>query len=342
MASDSGLPGPLELLVVQPTPFCNINCSYCYLADRQSTRRMSAKTLEQTFAWVFASGLVRAPFTLLWHAGEPLVVPREFYRTAVALLERYNRPPVAIHHALQTNATLIDEDWCRLFLEHDIHPGVSVDGPAFLHDRHRRTRQGQGTHDRVLRGMRLLREHGVPFYVITVLTAEALLFYAPGIVGYSIVKIAAPTFYSLKDARTPVIVGVISVLTNLFLNLWLNSLMGFRGLALGTAIAANVNAVLLLVLLSRRLGGIDGARVGRSLLKISIASAIMGLAAFYTEAWLHGALPAHMLGAAIVPRVLRVIGAIGAGLGVLALAAWVLHIDEFRQAMRRLLSRVGV
>jgi uncharacterized protein len=176
MAPDAGLPGPLELLVVQPTPFCNINCSYCYLADRQSTRQMSARTLEQTFAWVFASGLARAPFTLLWHAGEPLVVPREFYRTAVALLDRYNCPPVAIHHALQTNATLIDDDWCRLFLEHDIHPGVSVDGPAFLHDGHRRTRQGQGTLARVLRGIRLLREHGVPFYVITVLTAEALLY----------------------------------------------------------------------------------------------------------------------------------------------------------------------
>ena len=67
MASDGDLPGPLELLVLQPTPFCNINCSYCYLPDRQSTKQMSAKTLEQTFAWVFASGLVRAPFVLLWH-----------------------------------------------------------------------------------------------------------------------------------------------------------------------------------------------------------------------------------------------------------------------------------
>jgi uncharacterized protein len=176
MTSDSGLPGPLELLVIQPTPFCNINCSYCYLADRQSTRQMSAQTLEQALAWVFSSGLVREPFTLLWHAGEPLVVPREFYRNAVALLERYNRSAVAIHHALQTNATLIDDDWCRLFLEHDIRPGVSVDGPAFLHDRHRRTRGGQGTLDRVQRGMRLLQKHGVPFYVITVLTAEALLY----------------------------------------------------------------------------------------------------------------------------------------------------------------------
>jgi uncharacterized protein len=176
MAPDAGLPGPLELLVVQPTPFCNINCSYCYLPDRQSTKRMSPQTLEQTFDWVFSSGLVREPFTLLWHAGEPLVVPRAFYQTAIDLLERYNSRPVEIHHALQTNATLIDDDWCRFFVEHDVHPGVSVDGPAFLHDRHRRTRGGKGTLERVLRGMHLLHEHDVPFYVISVLTAESLLY----------------------------------------------------------------------------------------------------------------------------------------------------------------------
>jgi uncharacterized protein len=176
MAPPTAPPGPLELLVLQPTPFCNINCSYCYLPDRQSTTQMSAATLEQTFAWVFSSGLAREPFTLLWHAGEPLVVPRPFYETAITLLQRYNNPPVEIHHALQTNATLIDDDWCRFFIQHDVHPGVSVDGPAFLHDRHRRTRQGKGTLDRVLRGIRLLREHGVSFYVISVLTAEALLY----------------------------------------------------------------------------------------------------------------------------------------------------------------------
>jgi uncharacterized protein len=176
MACESDLPGPLELLVLQPTPFCNINCSYCYLPDRQSTKQMSPETLEQTFAWVFSSGLVRAPFTLLWHAGEPLVVPPAFYEHAIALLHQHNRQGVEVYHALQTNATLIDADWCRLFARHDLHPGVSVDGPAFLHDRHRRTRQGKGTLDRVLRGIRLLGEHGIPFYVITVLTADSLLY----------------------------------------------------------------------------------------------------------------------------------------------------------------------
>ena len=80
--------GPLDLLVVQPTPFCNLDCSYCYLPDRANTHRMSLDTLEQVFRWVFSSGLVREPFTLRWHAGEPLEVPVARYEAA-ALLRRY-------------------------------------------------------------------------------------------------------------------------------------------------------------------------------------------------------------------------------------------------------------
>src|SRR5262249_54737424 len=166
--------GPLELLVVQPTPFCNLDCSYCYLPDRANTRRMSPDTLEQVFRWAFASGLVREPFTLLWHAGEPLVVPLASYEAAAALLRRYGEGHPPVTQSVQTNATLIDEEWCDYFRRHDVEVGVSVDGPAFLHDRHRRTRRGRGTLERVLRGIALLNEQEIPFKVITVLTAEAL------------------------------------------------------------------------------------------------------------------------------------------------------------------------
>src|SRR3954465_14774619 len=88
--------GPLELLVVQPTPFCNLDCSYCYLPDRANTRRMSLDTLEQGFRWGFSSGGVREPFPLLWPAGEPLVVPVAWYEAAAALLRRHGdgRPAV--------------------------------------------------------------------------------------------------------------------------------------------------------------------------------------------------------------------------------------------------------
>jgi uncharacterized protein len=166
--------GPLELLVVQPTPFCNLDCSYCYLPDRANTRRMPLDTLDQVLRWVFSSGLAREPFTLLWHAGEPLAVPVAWYEAAAGLLRRHGagRPPVT--QSVQTNATLIDEGWCDYFRRHEVEVGVSLDGPAFLHDRHRRTRQGRGTLDRALRGVHLLAERQVPFKVITVLTAEAL------------------------------------------------------------------------------------------------------------------------------------------------------------------------
>jgi uncharacterized protein len=166
--------GPLELLVVQPTPFCNLDCSYCYLPDRANTRRMTLDTLEHVFRWVFSSGLVREPFSLLWHAGEPLVVPIAWYESAATLLHRHGQGQPCVTQSVQTNATLIDGEWCDYFRRHEIEVGVSVDGPAFLHDRHRRTRQGRGTLDRVLHGIHLLTDERIPFKVITVLTAEAL------------------------------------------------------------------------------------------------------------------------------------------------------------------------
>ena len=168
--------GPLELLVVQPTPFCNIDCSYCYLPDRRNTRKIKPETLEQIFAWVFDSGLVRQPFTLLWHAGEPTVLPASFYEQATVLLERYNDSGFEATQSFQTNATLIDDAWCEFIKGRNVHVGVSVDGPAFLHDRHRRTRRGGGTFERALQGMRRLRDHGIDFNVITVLTADSLAY----------------------------------------------------------------------------------------------------------------------------------------------------------------------
>ena len=170
----------------------------------------------------------------------------------------------------------------------------------------------------------------------TSLVASALFFYAPGVVGYSIVKIASSGFYSLQDTRTPVIVSVVTIVTNLTLSLWLNSQMGFKGLALGTAIAANVNAFLLLFLLARRLNGLDCAHVWRTFGKILVASSVMAVAVYYVEGWLHQLLPAP----ALAPGMLRILGAIAAGLVVLSGAAHVLRIEEFGQAIRRVLDKL--
>ena len=170
----AGHVGPLELLVIQPTPFCNLDCSYCYLPDRQNKRKITVETLEKTLNWVFSSGLVRQPFTLLWHAGEPMVLPASFYEEATLALERSNVSPFEVTQSLQTNATLVNEAWCDFISRRKIQVGVSVDGPDFLNDRHRTTRKGGGTLDRVLHGMRMLRDHNIEFDVITVLTSASL------------------------------------------------------------------------------------------------------------------------------------------------------------------------
>jgi putative peptidoglycan lipid II flippase len=162
-------------------------------------------------------------------------------------------------------------------------------------------------------------------------TAAALMFYAPGLVGYSAVKLASPTFYSLRDSRTPVIVSIGSMVTNLALNLALVRIMGFRGLALGTATAAILNALVLLWL-----GGLEGDRLAVALLKISIASAVMGLAAYYTSHWLQTVLP----GRELPWKLVQVFGAIGFGVIVLAAAARLLRISEFDEAVNRVLRRL--
>ena len=169
----------------------------------------------------------------------------------------------------------------------------------------------------------------------TAATAAALQFYAIGLVGYSVVRIASPVFYALGRNRTPVIVSVATVIVNAGLNIMLVRIMGYRGLALGTSIAALFNAALLMLLLGRALGGIDGARVARSFLRIAIASALMGAAAVAADAAASTWLPGQSLPAQIV----RLAAAIGAALVVLAGAAHVLRIREFRDGVAAVTRR---
>jgi uncharacterized protein len=165
---------PVELLVIQPTPFCNLNCTYCYLPDRSSKRRMTTATLEQIAKAVVAGGWAARDVTVVWHAGEPLVLPPSWYEDAFALFESYRPAEVCMTHALQTNGTLLNERWLPIVSRPDVRLGVSVDGPPALHNVRRKTRGGRGTFEAAIRGVRLLRSWGVPFHVITVLSFESL------------------------------------------------------------------------------------------------------------------------------------------------------------------------
>jgi putative peptidoglycan lipid II flippase len=182
----------------------------------------------------------------------------------------------------------------------------------------------------------LLLERGEFLPRDTAATAVALMFFAPGLLGSSMVKLASPSFYALRDARTPVIVSLITVAVNLGLNLILVRALGFRGLALGTAIASMLNAGLLLWLLGRRLDGLDGRRIAEAALKITIASALMGAAAYGASQWLLEAVP----GRGELVKLLRVGASIGAGVFVLLVSARLLRIAEFDDALTRVIRRL--
>ena len=177
--------------------------------------------------------------------------------------------------------------------------------------------------------VRVIFERGAFTPDATIATAAALRFYAVGLLGYSVVRIASPTFYAIGENRTPVKVSVATVIVNAGLNIALVRVLGFRGLALGTSIAALFNAALLMFLLRRKLDGIEGARIFASFIRILVASAIMGGAAVGVEMALGVWLP----GTSLVAQVVRLAAAIGVALGVLAAGAHLLRIREFRDGV---------
>jgi putative peptidoglycan lipid II flippase len=184
--------------------------------------------------------------------------------------------------------------------------------------------------------VRVIFEHGQFSAADTAATAAALRYYAIGLIAYSVVRIASPTFYALGRNRVPVIVSMVTVVVNATLNIVLVRTMGYVGLALGTSIAAIFNACALLVLLRRSLGGLDEGRIISSLVRIAVASAVMGAATAGVDPWLASVLP----GDGIPLQIARVALSIGAALAVLAAAAWVLRIREFNEATAVIMRRI--
>jgi uncharacterized protein len=164
----------ISVVVVQPTPFCNINCDYCYLPSRNTRARISPDTLRTLFAKVFASGWACEELTIIWHAGEPLVMPVSFYDEAFRLIESLRPPQIKVRHSFQTNGMLLSKAWCDLFRTWQAGVGVSIDGPRRFNDAHRLGRDGRSTFGKTVAGIRLLRSEQIPFHVISVLTDQSL------------------------------------------------------------------------------------------------------------------------------------------------------------------------
>ncbi len=159
-------------VLAKPTgAICNLACSYCFFLDKErlypgSKFRMSDEVLES-----YIRQLIKAhrcsQVTVGWQGGEPTLMGIDFYRRAIELQEKYRKPSMKFENTMQTNGTLLDDEWCRFFKENDFLIGISIDGPRGLHDSYRVDKRGQGTFDRVMRGLRLLQKHGVKYNVLT-------------------------------------------------------------------------------------------------------------------------------------------------------------------------------
>lgn len=137
-------------ITLEPIKTCNINCSYCYCNNNLGTRIDTDEldfTLDCINSYVQESGHREIHF--IWHGGEPLLMGVEYYRYAFASIERLF-PAIKVHHFLQTNGLLIDNDYLALFEDYQVAVGVSLDGPPDIHDRYRKDFNEQGTHQQVM------------------------------------------------------------------------------------------------------------------------------------------------------------------------------------------------
>ena len=165
--------GPTKLLILQSTSFCNLDCSYCYLPDRDKKRFMPIDIAKMAIARVLEDDLATDNLSLVWHAGEPLVVSPDFYLEIHEYLSQYSSD-LSFQHHFQTNGVLIDDKWCRLFKELNARVGISIDGPKLIHDRCRQTRNNRGSFERAVRGLQLVQNNDIEHHVISVVTKEAL------------------------------------------------------------------------------------------------------------------------------------------------------------------------
>lgn len=164
-------------IVAKPTgPACNLNCEYCFYLEKQALfapgakYRMSDKVLT-TFISKYISSQPTPTVEFVWQGGEPTLLGIDFFKKVVELQKQFSGRKI-ITNLLQTNGILLDKEWCRFLRRNNFLVGISIDGPKEVHDRYRRDHRGNGTFDRVFRGLRLLQDFKVDYNVMACVARE--------------------------------------------------------------------------------------------------------------------------------------------------------------------------
>jgi uncharacterized protein len=152
---------------------CNLDCTYCYylskekLLDQRHNKHISDDLLE-SFIRQYIEGQDGDHVVFSWQGGEPTLLGIDFFRKVVELEKKYKKADQRIENDLQTNGTLLNEEWCKFLAQNNFLVGLSIDGPRELHNAYRVTKGGEPTFDKVFAAAKLLKKHGVKFNTLTV------------------------------------------------------------------------------------------------------------------------------------------------------------------------------
>jgi uncharacterized protein len=164
-------------LLAKPTgATCNLDCKYCYFLSKEmlypgSRFRMADDLLEEYIKQMIESQRV-PEVSIAWQGGEPTLMGLDFFKRSMELEKKYRKPGMVIHNTMQTNGTLLNEEWCRFFKDNNFLIGLSIDGTQDLHDYYRVDKGGHGTFDKVIKAARLMQQFEVDFNVLTTVNAH--------------------------------------------------------------------------------------------------------------------------------------------------------------------------
>lgn len=163
---------PMYVMLKPVGALCNLRCKYCYYLEKKGLYQdekkfvMSEELLEE-FIRQYLESQTMPQVLFTWHGGEPLMRNISFYKKALEFQKKYGRGR-QIDNSLQTNGTLLNDEWCRFFKDNNFLIGISVDGGQQFHDKYRKTADGRPSFYQVMRGVGLLKKHGVEFNIMAV------------------------------------------------------------------------------------------------------------------------------------------------------------------------------
>ena len=168
----------LSYLIKPVSYVCNLDCPYCFYQRvgkiyKEQKPFISPATLKALFQKSFATNTDHCIFT--WQGGEPMLLGLEYFKQIIAMQKELKQDFQTVENIIQTNGTLIDREWAAFFKENNILLGISIDGPKHLHDKYRFYRNKNGSFNKIMANIEILKEFSIPFNILTLLTKNNIL-----------------------------------------------------------------------------------------------------------------------------------------------------------------------